>query len=60
MGGLITVIRMRLSAGDLAALQRELPEIAEALLGPLVGRDASRAVVERLEAAPGVRTAHAI
>jgi AcrR family transcriptional regulator len=60
MGGLITVVRMRLSAGDPAALQRELPEITEALLDPLVGRDATRAVVKRLEAAPGVRAAHAI
>ncbi len=60
MGGLITVIRVRLSAGDPAALQRELPEIAAALLGPLVGGDATGAVVERLEAAPGVRAAHAI
>ncbi|HEX5910555.1 MAG TPA: helix-turn-helix domain-containing protein [Thermoleophilaceae bacterium] len=60
MGGLVTVIRARLTAGDPAALQRELPEIAAALLAPLVGDDATRAVVERLDAAPGVRAAHAI
>ena len=60
IGGLIAVIRARLAADDPAALQRELPEIAEALLEPLAGPEATRAVVARIEAEPRVRAVHAI
>lgn len=60
IGGLITVIRARLAADDPAALQRELPQIAQALLEPLAGAEATRAVVARIEAEPQARAVHAI
>ena len=60
IGGLLTVIRARFAADTPEALQRELPEIAEALLEPLAGPDAARAVVARIEAEPQARAVHAI
>jgi len=60
VGGLFAVTRARLASDDLPALQRELPEIAEALLAPLMGHEPAQAVIERIEAAPGVSAAHAI
>jgi len=60
VGGLFAVIRARLATDDLPALQRDLPEMAQALLEPLVGREATRAVVGRIEAAPSISAAHAI
>jgi len=60
VGGLFAVVRARLATDDLAALQRELPEMAQALLEPLVGREPTRSVVKRIEAAPSVSAAHAI
>ncbi len=60
VGGLFAVIRARLATDDLPALQRELPEMAQALLEPLVGREPTRAVVKHIEAAPSVSAAHAI
>jgi len=60
IGGLITIIRARFAADTPEALQRELPEIAEALLEPLAGPEATRAVVARIEAEPQVGAVHAI
>jgi len=60
VGGLIAVIRGRLAAGDPEALQRELPEIAQALLGPLTGAEATAQVVARLGAQAGGPAAQAI
>ena len=60
VGGLIAVIRARFAADTPEALQRELPEIAEALLEPLAGPEATRAVVARIEAEPQFRAVHAI
>lgn len=60
MGGLIAVIRGRVAAGDHEALQRELPEIARALLEPLAGPQATEAVIARIDSGAKGRAAHAI
>jgi hypothetical protein len=60
VGGLNTVIRDRLIAGEPADLQRNLPEIAAALLEPLAGAEAARAVAARLESGDHAPAAHAI
>ena len=60
VGGLIALIRERLTADQAATLQDDLPQIAGVLLGPLAGAEASAAVVARLESGPRAGAAHAI
>jgi len=59
-GGLIAVIRGRVAAGRSEELQQELPEMTRALLAPLAGREATEAVVVRLDPRPDSRAVHAI
>ena len=59
-GGVIAVIRGRVAAGRSDELRQELPEISRALLAPLMGRQATEAVVGRLAAGPDSHALHAI
>ena len=60
VGGLIALIRERLTADEAASLQEALPQIAGVLLEPLAGPEASAAVVARLESGPRAQAVHAI
>jgi AcrR family transcriptional regulator len=50
VGGVVELVRNRMAARQPEALAEELPEVARAVLGPLVGKGAADGVADRISA----------